>query len=72
MPRTCPHCRESIPVDEDFSFDENLNLICGRCGKIAFVAAPLDYSREQIISPTTTLLPQKWGVKELEPEDDGA
>jgi hypothetical protein len=35
-PRICPHCHEDIPTDRDFTFDEKLNLICGKCGKVAF------------------------------------
>jgi len=35
-PRICPHCHKDIPIDRDFTFDENLNLICGKCGKVAF------------------------------------
>lgn len=70
MPRVCPHCKESIPVDEGFSFDEKLNLICGQCGKIAFATA--SDMRDHISTPTT-LMPRNWGTKkELEPEDDGA
>lgn len=34
--RSCPHCYQSIPVDQGFLFDKKLNLICGKCGKIAF------------------------------------
>lgn len=33
-PRTCPSCKKPIPVDHGFSFDENLNMICGHCGKV--------------------------------------
>jgi hypothetical protein len=35
-PRTCPHCKKTIPVNRGFYFDEKLNLICGNCQKIAF------------------------------------
>lgn len=35
-PRTCPHCFAVIPIDKDFSFDEELNLICGYCGEIVY------------------------------------
>lgn len=36
QPRKCPQCGETIEDDANYSFDENLNLICGDCGKIAF------------------------------------
>lgn len=35
--RTCPNCLEKIPIDSGFFFDDNLNLICSKCGKIAFL-----------------------------------
>lgn len=36
QPRKCPHCDKTIKDDANYSFDKNLNLICGDCGKIAF------------------------------------
>jgi len=38
-PRLCPNCRKNIPIDHGFSFDKQLNLICGKCNKIAFPAS---------------------------------
>ena len=38
--RVCPHCGETIPLDCGFHFDENLNLIHDKCGKIVFSATP--------------------------------
>jgi len=35
-PRTCPHCKIEIPIDHDFHFDKDLNLIHNQCGKIVF------------------------------------
>jgi hypothetical protein len=35
-PRSCPHCKKSIPLDHEFSFTPELNLICGKCGKVVF------------------------------------
>ena len=35
-PRTCPHCREQLPIGGGYHFDEKDNLVCGFCGKIAF------------------------------------
>ena len=34
--RTCPRCKRVIPLNSGFHFDEELNLICGFCGKVAF------------------------------------
>ena len=36
QPRKCPHCDKTIAVDVNYSFDKDLNLVCGDCGKIAF------------------------------------
>lgn len=35
-PRKCPHCQ--IQLGQNYSFDENLNLICAKCGKVSFPA----------------------------------
>ena len=35
-PRTCYYCKQQIPVDKNFRFDENLNLICGNCNRIVY------------------------------------
>ena len=40
--RSCPHCHQPIPVDQGFSFDERLNLICGKCGRIAYPISAVD------------------------------
>jgi hypothetical protein len=32
----CPHCKEKIPFDTGFSFDDHLNMICDQCKKIMF------------------------------------
>lgn len=34
--RFCPHCLKEIPINQGFSFDDNLNLICENCGKVSF------------------------------------
>ncbi|RDJ35104.1 MAG: hypothetical protein DWQ19_09730 [Crenarchaeota archaeon] len=34
--RTCAHCGEPIPLNFGFHFDENLNMIHTKCGKIIF------------------------------------
>ena len=36
-PRICPNCKSEIPVDSNFFFDQNFNLICGNCLKIVFI-----------------------------------
>lgn len=36
QPRKCPQCGKTIEDDGNYSFDKQLNLICGGCGKIAF------------------------------------
>ena len=36
QPRKCPQCGKTIEDDANYSFDDQLNLICGCCGKIAF------------------------------------
>ena len=57
-PRRCPHCKVSI--GKNFSFDENLNLLCAKCGKIAFPVTeeanktffhPIPFEK-QIVIPT--------------------
>lgn len=35
-PRTCPICNQIIPIDHDFSFDKNLNMIHDFCGYLIF------------------------------------
>lgn len=35
-PRTCPICNQIIPIDHDFYFDENLNMIHKTCGFYVF------------------------------------
>ena len=39
--RRCPHCNESIPLNFGFHFDEDLNLIHDKCGKVAFSTTPV-------------------------------
>ena len=34
--RFCPHCLKEIPINQGFSFDDELNLICENCGKVIF------------------------------------
>lgn len=76
-PRICPNCREEIPIDSGFSFDEKFNLICGSCGKIAFSAS--NDLRHPYFPQTGQMLPggllnDKWpqhdsGVKSEEPDN---
>ena len=37
-PRTCPHCQTVLPIVEGYTFDKDLNLLCGSCHKIVFPA----------------------------------
>jgi hypothetical protein len=37
-PRTCPHCQEVLPPSSGFSFDGQMNLLCGSCQRIVFPA----------------------------------
>jgi hypothetical protein len=37
-PRLCPHCKKSIPIDRDFYFDDELNMIHTSCVKVVFAA----------------------------------
>jgi hypothetical protein len=30
-PRTCPHCKQIVPFDRGFVFDDHLNMICLQC-----------------------------------------
>lgn len=46
QPRKCPQCGKTIQNESGHSFDKNLNLICGKCGKVAF---PTDYSKNNEI-----------------------
>lgn len=57
-PRMCPHCHRNIPADKDFSFDENLNLICGNCGKVAYPTSP---ESELFLTPGQSRPSQKGG-----------
>lgn len=37
--RICPVCNKQIPIESNFHFDENLNLIHDDCGQIAYRAS---------------------------------
>lgn len=37
-PRTCPHCHEVLPICAGFRFDEQMNLLCAKCGEVVFKA----------------------------------
>lgn len=37
-PRTCPHCMKPMPIKNGYKFDDDMNLICGKCGEVAFPA----------------------------------
>ena len=45
-PRKCPHCQ--IFIGKSYTFDEDLNLICDKCGKVAF---PTTEEAEKIFNP---------------------
>ena len=47
-PRSCPNCKKEIGLDKGFRFDDNLNLVCVSCGKIAFQTHP-----QSFVSPST-------------------
>lgn len=32
VPRTCPICLKIVPIDHEFHFDENMNIIHDFCG----------------------------------------
>lgn len=32
-PRTCPNCLAHVAIEEGFSWDDKLNMICDVCGK---------------------------------------
>jgi hypothetical protein len=32
VPRTCPICLKIVPIDHEFHFDENMNIIHDICG----------------------------------------
>lgn len=34
--RTCLHCDTEIPIETGYSFDKDLSIICGKCGKVAY------------------------------------
>ncbi len=38
-PRNCPKCKNSIPIENGFHFDEKLNLVCDECKEIVFAVA---------------------------------
>lgn len=39
-PRTCPQCHTAIPFGQGYRFDDQFNMICLSCEKIAFPADP--------------------------------
>lgn len=47
-PRTCPNCKVQIPIDKGFTFDDDLNMICEKCSKIAY---PVCNEAESTIIP---------------------
>ena len=49
--RQCPHCRVVLEIDSGFRFDEELNLICTNCDKIA---GPVDFKSEPVFTTTYT------------------
>ena len=44
-PQKCPHCK--MAIGKNFVFDENLNFICLKCGKVAY---PATEKAEEIFS----------------------
>lgn len=34
--RCCPHCKKKVPLDEGYTFDKDLNMVCS-CGKTIFM-----------------------------------
>jgi hypothetical protein len=56
-PRQCPHCGRRIPVLNGYTFDQELNLRCGNCGKVIFpatVVAETDFHGSQKMPPQDT------------------
>ena len=39
-PRKCPACGQILPVQSGYTYDQELNIRCGKCGKIVFPATP--------------------------------
>ena len=39
-PRKCPNCGYILPALSGYTFDNDLNIRCGKCGKIVFPATP--------------------------------
>lgn len=50
VPRSCPYCQTVIPINEGFSFDEELNLICESCKNVAF---PVSQKKEKSLIENT-------------------
>ena len=49
-PRKCPHCQ--ISIGKEYTFDENLNFICKKCGKVAYPAVEsAEFSRYPQVYP---------------------
>lgn len=66
-PRICPNCREKIPIDSGFCFDEEFNLICNICKKIAFSASAIKIAsghRKMDIEDCLMLGEDKWHRKD--------
>ena len=36
QPRECPHCGHNLPFSNEYVYDHELNMYCGKCGKIIF------------------------------------
>jgi hypothetical protein len=58
-PRTCRHCRTSIPLYEGYKFD-GFNLICENCDNIAFEVNNSNQESNKPKDTTCETLDQKY------------
>lgn len=67
QPRKCPQCGITISDDANYSFDKELNLICGGCGKIAF---PTSWQSNADINDAIRAKKGGWATKSWEHDSD--
>lgn len=56
-PRTCPHCKELLAFQNGYTYDHELNVRCGKCGKIVFPSTPTAETELLKIPPNVHNLP---------------
>tara|TARA_Y100000034_G_scaffold42710_2_gene52281 strand:+ start:4267 stop:4680 length:414 start_codon:yes stop_codon:yes gene_type:complete len=66
QPRKCPQCGKTISDDANYSFDDDLNLICGGCGKIAF---PTSWKTNSEVDSAIRELKGGWGTQSWQQND---